>query len=256
MELRTLLTALVVPPPGLLYLAVLGLVMRGRRRRVGTALAAVAVGGLIVLGTPTVGEALLVSLERGLPTVPATADPPQAIVILSGDVERIGEPPGAEVGPLTLQRLLAAVRLWQRVHLPILVSGGRLRTGETPVASLMAETLEHDFHVPVRWVEEHSLDTWQNAADSAAMLAPEGIRSVYVVTHAWHERRALPAFRHFGLIPTAAPVPLDRVVAGVLPGIGGWSRSYDALHEWIGCAVYAVRARLAGPAVVPSNRAA
>jgi uncharacterized SAM-binding protein YcdF (DUF218 family) len=99
----------------------------------------------------------------------------------------------------------------------------------------------------VRWQEDASRDTWENARDSAAILQAAGIRSVFVVTHAWHMRRALVAFRRFGLQATPAPVPFSRVVpfeiGAFIPRASSWSASYYALHEWIGDAWYALRTR-------------
>lgn len=259
MSLRILLTDLVIPPPSLVYVALAGIVLAAfaRRPRFGLALGAVSLVVILGLGLGTTGQALLVSLESGLPLRPPADAPPGAIVILSGEVDHTQE--GLEPGPLTLQRLLAGARLWQRTHLPVLVSGGPLAPGETPIAQVMAQTLERDFHVPVRWIENRSETTWENAADSAAILLPAGIRSVYVVTHAWHERRSVLAFRHFALLPTAAPVPLDVVAGGLTPSMLGWSRSYYALHEWAGLAVYSFRAWRQGPvswpAPAPSNSA-
>jgi uncharacterized SAM-binding protein YcdF (DUF218 family) len=255
MSLRVILTDLVIPPASLLYLAFLGVMLAAARRRprAGVTLGATALALVLALGVPGVGEGLLVSLEGGLPTQPPADTPPQAIVILSAEVDRTTE--GLEPGPLTLQRLLAGARLWQRTHLPVLVSGGALRAGETPVAAVMARTLERDFHVPVRWTEPRSETTWENASDSAAMLRPEGIRSVYLVTHAWHERRSVLAFRHFGLLPTVASVPADVFTGVGLPSVSGWSRSYYALHEWAGLLAYSFRIWRTGPAAPASNSA-
>ena len=63
------------------------------------------------------------------------------------------------------------------------------------------------------------------------------------MTHAWHEKRALIAFDHFGLRATAAPVQLDDLSAGVAPETSGWVRSYFGLHEWIGTAWSWLQAR-------------
>jgi uncharacterized SAM-binding protein YcdF (DUF218 family) len=172
--------------------------------------------------------------------------PPGAIVILSADVARMaGETPETEVGYLTLERLRAGAALYRRIGLPVLVTGGAPRDGGLPIAVLMAHSLAQDFNVPVRWTETNSKDTWENAQDSAAILAAAGIRSVYLVTHAWHMRRAMIAFAHFGIPVTAAPVRLDAPHSATpgkfLPGIKAWMASYFALHEWIGCVYYTLR---------------
>ncbi len=110
----------------------------------------------------------------------------------------------------------------------------------------MAASLRDDFGVPVRWVEQRSPTTWENARDSAAILEAVGVRSVYVVTSAWHMRRALIAFAPTGLAVTLAPVrrdqPAEWIAEGLLPRAGAWAVSFDALHEWIGCAWYRLRA--------------
>jgi uncharacterized SAM-binding protein YcdF (DUF218 family) len=116
-----------------------------------------------------------------------------------------------------------------------------------PVAILMARSLSDDFGVATRWVEPASATTWENAAFSAAILRPAGIGSVIVVTHAWHMRRALIAFRAAGLVAVPAPLLAEHAlhvgIGSFVPRIGAWQRSYYALHEWIGGAWYAFRAR-------------
>ena len=228
-----------VPPPNLVLAGIAGLVLMRWRRRAGTIVVAVSLGLLLVLSLPIASQALIVSLEQGLPLEPPRNDPPQAIVILGAEMQHtLGPGPDVRVGPLTLQRLSAGAALERQTHLPILVSGGTLETGEPPIAELMADGLRNDFGVPVQWIEDRSRNTWENASDSAAILEPLGIRSVYVVTHAWHEHRAMIAFRRTELQATAAPVQLDAMSAGVLPSARAWSYSYFALHEWIGLAWY------------------
>jgi uncharacterized SAM-binding protein YcdF (DUF218 family) len=195
---------------------------------------------------PVAGGLLMIALERDLPLTPPPTSPPQAIVILGGDVV-LGSSRTAAVnlGPISLERLQAGAALARRTGLPILVSGGSLREGEAPLAALMADSLVHDFQVSARWVEAGSLDTWENAHLSAAILHEQGIRSIYVVTQAWHERRAIMAFADTGITVTAAPPRLDRLraplAANFVPDVAGWQESYYALHEWIGCVYYALR---------------
>jgi uncharacterized SAM-binding protein YcdF (DUF218 family) len=240
MLLRALLTFLVVPPVNLVGIGMLGLALTRWRwyRRAGVAIVAVSLSLLLILAIPAVAQALIVSLEQDLPLTPPAGAPPRAIVVLSAELDRVRGSDGFDVGQLTLQRLRAAATLARRVHLPVLVSGGTVRGDTPPMATVMAKSLTEDFGVPVRWQETRSRTTWENAADSAAILEPLGIHSVYVVTHAWHEKRAVLAFRHFGLTATAAPVELDRFSTTVLPEAGGWVRSSYALHEWFGYVWY------------------
>ncbi len=200
---------------------------------------------LLALAMPAVAGTMLCALERNLPMTPPADKPPGAIVILGADVDRTDAQPGATVGHLTLERLRAGAALQRKTRLPILVSGGLIGDEPPPVAVLMRDSLTQDFQVPVRWTEDRSRDTWQNARDSAVILRAAGIDSIYLVTHSWHERRALIAFAGTGIAVTAAPTPLDRpggpIASDFVPRVSSWVTSYYALHEWIGGAWYALR---------------
>lgn len=246
MFLKALLVNLLLPPLGFVSLAVLGLVLLGIRPRLARPLLWFAVLGLLVFAMPAVSESLLTALETDLNTVPSPDDPPQAIVILGAEIARTGGPePGARVGPLTLERLRAGAELQRRTGLPVLVTGGITQEHAPAVGALMAQSMLNDFHVPVRWTEVQSRDTWENAEDSATILRASGIRSVYVVTHPWHMHRALIAFAHAGLIATPAPTPLDNatfpILDDLLPRVSAWHAGFYAVHEWIGRAWYAIR---------------
>ena len=60
----------------------------------------------------------------------------------------------------------------------------------------MSRALENDFLVPVRWREDRSRNTYQNAAFSATILRQPGIPAALVVTQPWHMARALLVVRH------------------------------------------------------------
>ena len=239
------LVEFLVPPTGFAVLALLLVVAwRGRWLRGVVAAALVA---LLLLGTPLVSGALMAALD-----VPSVENPdplPGAIVILSGDVERTGEAGGTDLGALTLERERAGAALARRTGLPVLVSGG-LVTAPPPVALLMQASMAQDFGVPVRWIEPASLTTWENARFSAVILGRTGlgmpgIKRVFVVTHAWHMRRSLLAFRRAGLDPVPFAVrtdPWPRLsVLELVPRASAWLRSYYAMHEWIGLIWYSLR---------------
>lgn len=235
--LSAVAAVVLVPPVNLAALALVA-VLFGRRR-----LALWSLVLLLLLALPLVSALLLRGLESWPPPPPGPA--PQAVVILGGDVRRVAGAAIDVAGPLSLERLQAGAALARATHLPILVTGGLVDPEGPPVATLMAKSLAADFASPPRWVEPASHDTWENARFTAAMLLPAGIRSVYVVTHSWHMRRALLAFAGTGLTVTPAPLPPDRAITfhlGLLvPRVAGWRNSYFALHEWIGLAWYEVR---------------
>jgi uncharacterized SAM-binding protein YcdF (DUF218 family) len=248
MSLAALPSVLLIPPLNLFAAACAGAL--GHRRRAGRRLLAIGLGGMWLLSMPFVSGTLLSLLERNLPAVPAAGAAPAAIVILSGDETDIvlGGRLAEQVGALTLQRELAGVLLARQTSLPILVTGGEAHPGDPPLAQLMTQSLQTAFGVQPKWIEDKSLDTWQNAVLSARMLKDAGIGSIYLVTSAWHMRRALVAFRAAGLVATAAPTPLDAppraALHNFLPHVSSWQESYYALHEWIGYAWYLIRVRL------------
>jgi uncharacterized SAM-binding protein YcdF (DUF218 family) len=245
---KVVATALALPPFLLLLIMFAGLLMRGRR--LGRLMAWLGALGLLVLSLPVVPAVLMIALEQDLPLTPPAAAPPQAIVILGGDLNWSGgDTVAAHPGPLSLERERAGAALSRRTGLPVLISGGPIRQGEPAIATLMADSLQQNFQLQARWVESASPDTWQNARMSAAILRQQGIGSVYVVTQAWHERRAIMAFAAAGITATAAPTWLDGwpmpLARGFVPDAQAWMSSYYAFHEWIGCAWYALRRRVA-----------
>ena len=242
--MKGLLLALVMPPTGLLTVIIIGLLLG--RRRFGRLLTWAGVIGLYLLATPVVSANLLLALQPGLPTVPPADHPPGAIVVLGAEIIRDHSVPlCARPGLLTMDRMRTAAALARRTGLPILVSGGLIHPDEATVAAVMADSLRDDFRVPVRWVEDRSRNTWENAKFSADILHKAGIDSVYVVTSSWHMRRALLSFEGTGLTVTAAPTPLFESLGPLwgefLPQADAWETSYFALHEWIGYAWYDIR---------------
>ena len=244
--MKAILLTLLIPPVNLAMLAVAGLIVRHWYRRLGDRLTAICCILLVVLATPFFAGMLLLALELHLPSDAAEGGKPGAIVILSADIARYGgENPGFGPGRLTLDRERAGGAVFRRTQLPVLVTGGVLRPGDPPIAAVMEQSLREDFQIPVRWVEPHSRDTWENAEDSARILRANGINTVYLVTHAWHLRRAILAFHHFGINVIPAPVQLDRYpelsLFELLPQVFGWQITYYAAHEWLGYAYYALR---------------
>lgn len=232
---------LVLPPASLLVLAALGQGLRVRFPALGKVVTLGALLALYALSTPLVGRSLLRSLEDARPAqlAPASA---QAIVVLGADVNVAApEYGGSSVGPLSLERVRYAAQLQRRMGLPVLVTGGRLNEEDAPVSVLMERALHSDFAIPVRWVEDRSRNTMENARLSAAILRGAGITKVMVVTHAWHMPRALYAFATAGLDAIPAPTGYTspaQGIAALAPDAKALSMSAYAVHELVGLLWY------------------
>ncbi len=248
MSLAALQTALLEPPANLLPVIAAGLLLMRHRPRLGAWLAGFGFLALLSFSLPATPWLLLTALERDVALASPSDPAPGAIVVLSAEDLRavpggIIAPP--DIGALTLQRLRAGAVLHRRTGLPLLVSGGVVRTGNPPIAQAMARVLAEEYGITARWVEDRSRTTWENAAFSAALLRQDGIDRAYVVTHGWHMRRGLLAFRRAGLAGVAAPAhltgPAALDTASFVPSAHAWADSRLAMHEWIGLAWYALR---------------
>ena len=241
-----LLSSFLLLPFNLLILFGIGIVLLSRHPRLGRNLIIIAWLALWTLSTPIISATLLQSLEHTpalqLDRLPTDVD---AIVVLSGGTYCNAPEYGKDtVSPYTLERLRYAAELHRRTGKPILVTGGKL-SNPIPEAIAMKETLEHDFHVPVRWLEEQSHDTMENARFSAAVVKDQGVHRVFLVTHAAHMPRAQAVFQKAGFEVIPAPTRFTTrcrlTPLSFLPTSSALAVSAIALHEWIGLAWYQLR---------------
>jgi uncharacterized SAM-binding protein YcdF (DUF218 family) len=236
--LKTMLRTLLLPPAGLLLAAALGVWLARRHtpgaRRAGWALLGAALVSLWLLAMPVVANVLTRLVQRCPPLDLSHAPNAEAIVIIGGDSSRRFAPEYA--GPMVSSELLERVSygafVAQRTGLPVLVSGG---PGETLA---MRVTLARNFGIRTRWIEGHSHDTFQNAANSSRLLRADGVTHIILVTSGDHEWRAVQEFASAGLEVVPAPtdlwVPLGGGVQQYLPSAVGLWRSSGALYELIG----------------------
>lgn len=243
---KKFLAALLLPPllPVLPMLA--GLLLLRRHPRGGRALLWSGLVLQLALITPIVVSPLLQTVEEPAAMAAGAAADAQAIVILgAGRREYAPEFGGATVNRLALERLRYGAHLARATGLPVLVSGGA-SAAESSEASLMKTVLEEDFGVAVRWTEDASWDTRQNARLSAQVLEQAGVHRVVLVTHAAHMRRAAREFEAAGLQVVRAPTAwLSGDRGAPLLDARSWVPSANtafagwfALHEWLGELAY------------------
>lgn len=147
----------------------------------------------------------------------------RAIVLLTGE---------------RLWRVPAAALLQSQTGLPLLVSGRNASHNFDTLRAAGATKL---------WSEPFSVNTEENAAYSACILAEKRIDSAFIVTDEAHMPRAVAWFRYYGLNVTPAvsgpPWP-GRSPNPWLPSKIGWQRSKAVLHEWGGLVDFTVRSFL------------
>jgi uncharacterized SAM-binding protein YcdF (DUF218 family) len=222
-----------LPPTGLLLLAVLGAVLLAlRHRRSGWTCLVTALSLLWLLSMPMVADELTRLTEAYPAFDPSKPTSAQAIVILGGPDSHPAPEYGGRpaVGLELLERLNYGAWLARTTHLPILVSSDYYN------AASMAVSLERDFQVPARWVEWTSLDTFENARNSAVILRANHVNSILLVTSSSHMLRATREFQATGLNVSPAPVHVTgpHIDFGVLPTADAMVRSNRAVYELLG----------------------
>jgi len=206
--LSKLVASLILPPGSIVVMLALGLAVCRWRPRLGLGLATAALGALYLLSTGAVAGALMAPLERSAVPEPARIAEfaPEAVVVLGGGRRSYAPEFGGEtVSSKSLERVRYGARLQRETGLPLAVTGGTVSSDGEPEARLMARVLQEELGATVRWVEEHSRNTEQNAAFTRRLLEPEGVTRVLLVTHAAHMPRAAASFRAQGLYVLEAP---------------------------------------------------
>ena len=233
-HLKTLLKNLILPPAGPLLLALLGFVLLKVRPLLARICLIAGLASLWLLSTPIVSDALTGLVELYPPIDLRQAADAQAIVILGGGGQRALAPeyqgPAAE--PFLLERLSYGAYLAKKTGWPVLVTGFSLE------ARAMHDTLQRNFEIETRWIDDQAHDTFQNARNSARILTAAGVHRIILVTHATHMRRSVQEFADAGF--DVIPAPAGNLAVrdfGLLqysPNAEALLRSQMAIYELIG----------------------
>lgn len=235
--------SLLFPPMLFISIALLAACAGLKWPRTGLAIVIASLLALCAFATPFASDRIMAVLEREVPHAPS-AIAPGAILVFGADMQTLGESDaGDTLGYLSLERVLMAAHESRQRNLPILVSGGVVTAGHPPIADLMAATLENDLHVDVRWREDKSRNTLENAQFSAAILHDAEISTVVLVAQRWDIPRASWALKQFGIdaIPSGQArllTPSTAEVTDFIPTVSGLNESFIALHELLGLRYY------------------
>lgn len=160
----------------------------------------------------------------------------QAIVVLGGGVETAAlEYNAPTLSPDAMSRLLYGVHLSRATQLPMAYTGGigwAGQRGQMSEADVAALSLSRLGLPPLRWQENQSRDTRENALLTAALLKNDGITHIALVTHAWHMPRSVRQFEAAGL--QVVPAPMGYIRSDVSPLLQ-WLPSGKGLRDtgWV-----------------------
>jgi uncharacterized SAM-binding protein YcdF (DUF218 family) len=241
--ITNLVSAFLLPPLNLLSVAAIGLYLWHKRPRAARILISVSIAGIWLLSTPFVSDSLLHSIEGEPADLSKTSA--DAIVVLSGGQHfNAAEYGGNTVSKETLERVRYAAMLYRRTGKPVLVSGGDPQ-GIGAEAPLMKQVLEQEYYVPVRWVEDSSDNTLENARHSHELLARDGMTRIYLVTQAWHMPRAVQVFERAGfeVVPAATAFTTRHRtdLLSFIPNAAALLGSYCYMHEIVGMLWYRLK---------------
>jgi uncharacterized SAM-binding protein YcdF (DUF218 family) len=249
---KPVLTALLLPPVPLLVLMLVGARLILPRRGLGWLLVLASVALLWLSGCLGTARALSAFALHPPPALSAAriqalkaADRPTAIVVLGGGMEPLA--PEYGMGNLryySLERLRYGIWLSRETGLPLAFSGGVgwAQRDAMPEARVAARIAAGEFGRPLKWVEDGSRDTRENAARTIALLRPAGIRRIVLVTHGWHMPRALHAFE---AAAAGADIRIEAAPMGLaqetelpaldwMPTSQGITDVRNVLREWLG----------------------
>ncbi|MEP6739079.1 MAG: YdcF family protein [Caldimonas sp.] len=251
---KPVLAALLLPPVPFLVLTLIGARLLLPRRGLGWLLIFISV--VLLWLSACVGAARGVSQLMLLPPPALSIDRvrelrtevqakiPIAIVILGSGTEPFAPEYGvSSLQSGSLERLRYGIWLAKLTGAPMAFSGGVGwgQSDSAPEARVAAKIAAEEFGRPIKWIEDDSRDTHENAARTMALLKPAGITHVVLVTHGYHMPRAMRAFVEAagpGVQIEAAPIGQARRLQSVtlewMPSGRGFSAMREVLHEIAG----------------------
>ena len=252
-SLKPVLSSLAMPLAFLPLLGLLGLVLIAMRKRSGWFLGTAAFAALWLLSCQGTAVWLSQTVLPQYPPVTAAqlkAGQVQAIVVLGGGIyPQAPEYGTAQPGPSTAARLRYGIWLSRQTGLPVAFSGGSGwvagTTAKSTEAEVAARVAQEDYGFTLRWLENQSRDTAENAQMIAPLLRRDGIARIALVTDALHMPRAMVEFERTGLVITPAStgyvLPTKSGLLQWLPSSDGIYGSTRLIHEVLGLAVAKLR---------------
>ena len=255
---KPVLTALILPPVPLLLLVLVGARLLLPRRGLGWFVILLSVVLLWLSACAGVGQWLTQFVLRPPAALSASriaelkaavqAKQPVAILVLGGGMEPYAPEYGvSNLSDNSIERLRYGLWLGQQTGAPVAFSGGvgwAQIGSETPEAKVAARIAKEEFGRPLKWLEDKSRDTRENAGRSVELLGGDGVRHIVLVTNGWHMPRSRRAFEvAAGASMRIEPASVGLVVRSPssplmwIPSPDGVKQVRNTLRELLGLAL-------------------
>jgi len=244
-----LASQLILPPGGLLLLALLGVVFC--RRLWGRTLILLSLAALWLLSTAPVRDTLLQALEhQNAPLADVSLPADNAVIVLLGAGTRADSPEYGEdiPGRSAWLRTVYAAQLAKKSKLPLFATGGRVLKdrGDTEAEVMRRWLLRFGVNAEQIHLEHAANNTWENAVFIRQSLSQYKQARIVLVTSAWHMPRARWCFEQQGMNVIAAPTDYmgeqeEYDSRNYLPDADALAASSRALHEYLGLFWYRIR---------------
>jgi len=241
-----ILMSLILPPASLAILMAAGFVIIKFRRMLGRFLIVTSFLLLYLLSISPVSDILLKPLEKSAAHDNAKHEKAGAIVVLGGGVRDLSwlklDPQPSE---MSLERLVAGVKFYKELHIPLVIIGGNGNPFEQEVKEAEAMgRIAMGIGVPDKDIITDNAPRNTLESASAAKKLIKGDR-IILVTSAYHMKRSSAMFRKQGFDVVQAPAGYKSEQRGLslyscIPRAGSLNDSSAALAEYLSLFLYTI----------------
>lgn len=233
-ELTLFIQSWLLPPGLIILMIILGLFLLLKWQKLGKGMLFVTLVLFYILSTPFFAQQLFNPLESIYPIIQTSAikNKDAAIIILGAGVNT----------STTMLRVKYAAAFAQRVPMPIITSGGNKKNGITE-AEMMRSQLHDIYNLRTLAIEDQSKNTEDEAKYLLPILNENKIKTIYLVTNAFHMPRSMMLFKkaytNTNIKIVAAPMGKAHLIsnynfANYLPQAHALNASEIVLHEYLG----------------------
>jgi len=172
------------------------------------------------------------------------------VVVLGGGMQYGVNHVGAELNSISLQRLVEAYMLYNKLGGKIIPTGGTGVSHHNIAEADIAGRWLQKMGVPGEDIvlEKQAQTTYENGVYVQKWLHKHGYEKIYLVTSAVHIPRSMAVFKNLNikLIPVPAGYMYNHKLGWLdyLPNRFALTANMSALHEWLGIIWYKINGRI------------